>query len=316
MRADIEALRSRINRLKSIVAECGIPRDAPEQFKHILRTAPKMFKDFEKALRTHDLTVTRQIHEAVGQVESHIDMVVGAVKGKAIADNVRSGKGVDAAQPANSRLNNRLTRFMMPKMNAPLYSALVREFAGEDAIQGNAVRMDPWEVEAFSQWLTSDIILPGESKRLIESFATAEMDNMPSDERALLKSRLEDRPSIYKVESGGEINAGIESGAYMARDLLAPNEVIQIRDRATSKTLPKEAVFIARPVPVDGSATIYSLFGTIKELPPRLWSLLSPSLDKWREEFLNDNPNATPREFFRSHHARLRREMLAIVSKC
>ncbi|MBU0967120.1 MAG: hypothetical protein KKA54_12165, partial [Proteobacteria bacterium] len=68
---------------------------------------------------------------------------------------------------------------------------LVREFAGEDAVQGDTVYMDPVdEVEAFSQWLIHDIPLPSEKQSVIESFVQEESSNLPADELALLKLQL------------------------------------------------------------------------------------------------------------------------------
>ena len=92
--------------------------------------------------------------------------------GRTMGEAFKAGKDIDPALSKEDRLNNRLARFLLPRIDGPHYLSLVREFCGDDAVEGNTVRMDTrGETEDFTQWLFHDIVLKGESQRIIELFA-------------------------------------------------------------------------------------------------------------------------------------------------
>ena len=62
-----------------------------------------------------------------------------------MADAVRSGQVADPTLPADQRLLNRVTQFLLTKIDGPRYLSLIREFAGDDAVQGTTVYMDTGE---------------------------------------------------------------------------------------------------------------------------------------------------------------------------
>jgi hypothetical protein len=142
------------------------------------------------------------------------------------------------------------------------------------------------------------------------------MSKLPPDEQSLLKAHQADRPSIYKVvkmERDPETQG--KKDTYLVQDLLSPDYVIRIRDKFTSKSLSEGAVFMGRVIPIDSSNdSLFNVMGSINEYHLKLWSILSGSMDKWYKKFFKMNPNSTTQDFFRIHHARMRREIRDIVS--
>jgi hypothetical protein len=85
---------------------------------------------------------------------------------------------------------------------------------------------------------------------------------------------------------------------------------LKIRDRLSSLTLAEGDVFIGRVIPVTATATdLFSPLASVTELPPPLWSELSTLLQQWRDDDRRQYPDARPAEFFRRHHARIRRRI-------
>ena len=311
MRIDAKILQMRISRLKQLIADTCIPTDAPEEIRHVLNTAPTLLRDVEVAIQSNDPMVLAQGHDLLKTIETYIEWVMGTISGRIMAEAIKSGKDTHPSLNKEQRLNNRITRFLMTKIDGPKYLSLVREFAGEDAVEGNTVYMDPiGETEDFSQWLLHDTVLPGESQRIIDLFAIAERATLPPDEQDLLRMRLADRPSIYRVVKLSEDRKTLErNDIYLVQDLLSLDDIIRIKDRSTSRSLQRGSVFIGRALPIYTKDCLYCLMGTITELPNKLWSILSGSIDKLLWNYLEKNPGSTAQDFFRIHHARLRREI-------
>jgi len=308
-----ETLYMRISRLRRKINEGGsIPSNATDDIKHILRTAPKLLYDLEALREDGDSELFEKLHVALGQAEQMIEYALGTIYAKKFGEECRAGKETDSSLPADKRLLERMTRFMLTKIAGPQYIELVKEFAGEDAVQGTTVYMDPTEEsEAFVQWMMHDINLPGQSKRFIDLFAKSEMAKLPQDEQDLLKARQADRPSIYKVI---EIYKEPEKiNTYLVQDLLSPEVHLHIHDKSTSKSLRQGAIFMGRAIPFVGSAGLYQVMGAISEYPPKLWILLYNALSEWDKKFYKKHPGSTSQEFFRSHHSKLRKKMREIV---
>jgi hypothetical protein len=315
MLINAETLQMRISRLNRRIAErSDIPEETPEEIKHILKTAPRMLRDIEGAVRQNDYSTFGQIHEVLNRAETNIEWAIGTVHGIITDQRFKSGKVADPSSSTDKRLLDRITRYLLTKINGPAYISLVREFAGEDAVQGNTIHMDPVEEsEAFSQWMIFDIKPPGESQRIIDLFAKTELTKLPPDEQDLLKVRLADRPSIYKVvKLGGDQETPTDT--YLVQDLLSPDHIIRIHDKSTSKSLQPGSIFMGRVIPVISSDNLFHVMGAISAYPVKLWSILSVAVDKWSREFFEVNPNANIQDFFRSHHSRLRREIRTIVA--
>ena len=66
-------------------------------------------------------------------------------------------------------------------------------------------------------------------------------------------------------------------------------------------------------IPVISSDSLFGVMGSIAEYSAKLWDFLSRSVDHWSKEYYKANPGSGPQDFFRSHHARLRREIRNIV---
>ena len=312
MQVNVETLQMRIDRLKNLIAECPSDIDAPEEIRHILKTAPQMLNDAESALQSSDPMLFEQLHEALERTEVLVTWAVKAVQGKATAEAIKHGREADPDLAVDQRLLNRILKFSLTKVDGPTYLQLVKEFAGDDAVDGNTVYMDPiGETEAFSQWLMHDICLPGQPKRIIDLFAETHGAELPDDEKALLKLRQADRPSIYKVlELSGDHQT---PGIFLLQDMLSPSDSIRVWDISSSKTLTQGAIILGRAIPYDEKSDLFSLLGSLTELPEKLWAILLPHIDQWKAQYFNKHPQATPDGFYRACHARLRRKILEII---
>jgi len=233
-----------IDRLKHLIADCPSGIDAPEEIRHILETAPQVLKNAENALQSNDPILFEQLHEALERTEVFVTWATATIKGQGTAQAIKNGREADPLLPVEDRLLNRILKFSLTKVDGPTYLQLVKEFAGDDAVSGNTVYMDPTgETEAFSQWLVHDICLPGQQKRLIDIFAEKHSAELPDDEKALLRLRQADHPSIYKViDLSGDHEA---PGIYLIQDLLSPNDSLRIWDISSSKTLTRGPLFWA-----------------------------------------------------------------------
>jgi len=312
LRVNVETLKMRIDRLKHLIADCPSGIDAPEEIRHILETAPQVLKDAENALQSNDPILFEQLHEALERTEVFVTWATATIKGQGTAQAIKNGREADPLLPVEDRLLNRILKFSLTKVDGPTYLQLVKEFAGDDAVSGNTVYMDPTgETEAFSQWLVHDICLPGQRKRLIDIFAEKHSAELPDDEKTLLKLRQADRPSIYKVI---DLCRDHEApGIYLIQDLLSPNDSLRIWDISSSKTLTQGAIVLGRAIPYDEKSDLYSLLGSITELPKKLWAILLPHIDQWKVQYFENNPGATTVAFYRACHARLRRKILEIT---
>jgi len=199
-RVDRDSLRIRIARLKNMIRERPPTPDLPQTIQHILKTAPQGIRDLEITLQNSaSPSVLEQINAVLSQMESYIEWAAGEAGGRRAAENIRAGKAPDPGQPPDRRLMERITSFMIGKIDKEVYASLIRQWGGDDAVQGNIVSLDPRELDTLSQWMIFDVILSGQSRRLVEIYAQEAIDQLPSDERALLTAELNDRPSIYQV---------------------------------------------------------------------------------------------------------------------
>ncbi len=312
MRVNVKTLQMRIDRLKNLIAECPSGIDAPEEIQQILETAPQTLKQAENAIQTCNPAFLEELNETLKRTEVFVTWATATIKGQATAQAIKNGRETDADLAVDQRLLNRILKYLLTKVDGPTYLQLVKEFAGDDAVDGDTVYMDPTsETEAFSQWLLHDICLPGQPKRIIDLFAEKHSEKLPDDEKALLKLRQADRPSIYKViDLSGDHEA---PGIYLIQDLLSPNDSLRIWDISSSKTLTQGAIVLGRAILYDEKSDLYNLLGSITELPEKLWAILSPDIEKWKKQYFESNPGAMTVTFFRAYHARLRRRILEIT---
>lgn len=314
MKVDGESILFRIDRLKRDLASLPEVPEQPEfpaEMRELLKLTPVVLTEIELSIRcgspSEPLVDLEKIHQMLSLVESRVQWVKGAKGGERIADDVRNHREPAPVLPPDRRLLQRMTGFLMSRLDRSAFQNLAREWGGPGTVVGNTLRLDPGEVDAFSQWLLHDRVLPGHSKRPIELFSEELAGFLPSDERSVLDSWLADRPSIYRV-----VKIRPEE-TFLVRDLLEPEEVIRIQDQATSHALKKDDVFIGRAILQDESRKVYGLLGSILELPPPLWEKLSPFLEELSSQHFSRNPGATSQNFFRAHHARLRRKIWEIA---
>ena len=288
MRVNVKTLQMRIDRMKNLIAGCPSGIDAPEEIQQILETAPQTLRQAENAIQTSNPAFLEELNETLKRTEVFVTWATATIKGQATAQAIKNGREADADFAVDQRLLNRILKFSLTKVDGPTYLQLVKEFAGDDAVDGNTVYMDPTgETEAFSQWLVHDICLPGQPKRIIDLFAEKHSAELPDDEKALLKLRQADRPSIYKViDLSGDHEA---PGIYLIQDLLSPNDSLRIWDISSSKTLTQGAIVLGRTIPYDEKSDLYSLLGSITELPEKLWAVLSPDIEKWKKQYFESN---------------------------
>jgi len=301
----------RIDRLKHLLAECPPAIDASEEIQDILQKAPQMLRYAEQSLQTDNPVLLEELGETLDRTEVLVTWATKTIKGQATAQAIKEGREADPSLEVDRRLLNRMLKFMLVLVDGPMYLQMVKEFAGDDAVDGDKVYMDPiGESEAFSQWLMHDIRLPGQNERAIDLFAKAHADGLPDDEKHLLELRRADRPSIYKVI---DLSGGHEApGIYLIQDLLSPDDSLRIWDISSSKTLSRGAIILGRAIPYDANSDLYNLLGTVTQVPDKLWAILSPIVDQWKAHYSNEHPQATPDAFFRANHARLRRKIIEI----
>ena len=158
---DRDSLRIRIARLKNMIKERPPTPDLPETIQHILKTAPEGIRNLEITLQNAaNFHTLEQINAVLYQMESYIEWAAGEAGGRRIAKNIRAGKAPNPDQPPDRRLMERITSFMMGKVDREVYSSLIRQWGGDDAVQGDTVSLDPRELDALSQWIIFDVILP------------------------------------------------------------------------------------------------------------------------------------------------------------
>ena len=311
---DRDSLKIRIARLKSMIKERPPTPDLPQTIQHILKTAPDSIRDLEITLQSATSPhVLEQINTVLHQMESYIEWAAGEAGGRKIAQNIRAGREPDSGLPPDRRLMERITSFMIGKIDKEVYSSLIRQWGGDDAVQGDIVSLDPRELDALSQWIIFDVVLPGQSRRLIEMYAQEAINQLPDDERALLTAELNDRPSIYQVAKFPvDMKTHKRKPTYIVRDLLA-SEPLRIRDRATSLSLHQGAIFIGRAIPFNQKTATYTLLGSITEISSRVWSEVSVFMDESYKNYCEKIEGASVQGFFRSHHALLRQRLQEIT---
>lgn len=308
---DLERMRVKIEYLRRRLREDTTHPDTPEQARHIIDTAPHALERIERLLLGGDPSAAAQAAALLADVGQYIELAVGTARACETTEAIRDGRHTDPSLPAVDRLMNRLTRFVASRLVQERALALMRELCGDDAVQGTSVCMDmSWETEAFSLWLLHDVVPPGESRRLIDTFAEQEGRDLPDDERSLLQARLRDRPSFYKVvKLPQDRKTGARKATFLVQDLLYPEEVIRITDRSCSRVLRKGVVFIGRASPISDIERRYELLGTITEIPPPQWQQLAAKLQVWTEEAAGDHSTATARDIFRQRHVQILREI-------
>jgi hypothetical protein len=313
VRANTEIIKMRIDRLKHMLAECPSGIDASEKIQDILQKAPQMLQHAERTLQTGNPVLLQALYEALDRTEVLVTWATKSIQGQAAAQAIKEEREADPSLEVDQRLLNRMLKFMLTLVDGPMCLQMVKEFAGDDAVDGDKIYMDPvGESEAFSQWLMHDICFPGQKERAIDLFAKAHADELPDDEKQLLKLRQADRPSIYKViDLCGDHQS---SGIYLIQDLLSSNDSLRVWDISSSKTLSQGAIILGRAISYDANSDLYNMLGTVTQLPDKLWAILSPIVDQWKTHYFNEHPQATPDAFFRAHHARLRRKIIEITN--
>jgi hypothetical protein len=309
-RSDRDSPRIRIARLKNMIKECPSTPDLPQTIQHILKTALQGIRDLEITLQNATSPhVLEQINAVLSQMESYIEWAAGEAGGRRAAENIRAGRAPDPDKPPDRRFMERITSFVMGKIDKEVYLSLIRQWGGDDAVQGDIVSLDPRELDALSQWMMFDIVFPGQSRRLIEIYTQEAIDQLPDDERALLTAELNDRPSIYQIAKiPVDMKTHKRKSTYIVKDLLT-NEPLRIRDRATSLSLHQGAIFIGRAIASNHKEATYTLLGSITEISSRVWSEISVFIDELHKNHCKKMKGASAQEFFRSHYALLRRRL-------
>ncbi|MBU0992182.1 MAG: hypothetical protein KJ737_06775 [Proteobacteria bacterium] len=308
MEINIDRIQARLLKLRQLLDTCPLYKGAQEEIKQILNQAPQLLMAVEALLRSNDSQVFNQLNDVLTTAETDIEWAVGVAKGDEIVKRIKDGTETHTDLPARERLLNRLLTFSMTFIDKEIYLKLFQEFGGD--VDGDRAYMDPGEeTEAFSQWLLYDRIIPGQSCVLIKLFAQSKMDELPSDEQALLNGYLKNWPSVFEVI---EINR--KKNIYTVKDHLSGKH-LKFRDKSTSETLKKNAIFIGRAIPFHVGENLYYPLGKILELSDTLWRILSGHVHEWAGAYYREHPGASSQDFFRSINARLRRKLLEITGK-
>ena len=143
MRVNVKTLQMRIDRMKNLIAGCPSGIDAPEEIQQILETAPQTLRQAENAIQTSNPAFLEELNETLKRTEVFVTWATATIKGQATAQAIKNGREADADLAADQRLLNRILKFSLTKVDGPTYLQLVKEFAGDDAVDGNTVYMDP-----------------------------------------------------------------------------------------------------------------------------------------------------------------------------
>jgi hypothetical protein len=262
-----------------------------------------MFELVERSISAGESVNLAEIEVLLARTDSFLDDVarLEGVVGTNVRPRLEASLPPDPSAPPHQRLAERLYGFVHSRLDPATFIALVREWAGEDAFQGNACVADRAVLAEMSVWLVYDRILPGLDRRGIDCFAETQGINLPREEQALLRHWRQDRPSLYRIES---IRLGKR---YDARDLLADG-VHRVRDGTNSRTLTSGAIVLARFAPYEGG-TDFGTLGSLTGVPRKVWPSLREFAEGLREEHRKRFPDASTVTFFREHHARIRRRL-------
>jgi len=107
--------------------------------------------------------------------------------------------------------------------------------------------------------------------------------------------------------------SGRRQAVSLVEDLLEARHKIRIRDRSTSISLNPGQVFVGRAIPLDENDKTYHLLGSVSSLRPQLWAILEPKIEEWHDRFRKDPAVPWGQQFYRAHHAQIRRLILQIV---
>lgn len=143
LKVNTETIQMRIDRLKNMIAECPSGKEAPGNIQHILETAPQIIKNAESTLQTNIPEVLEELNDALEQTEVLVTWATGTIKGQAMAQAIKNGHEAEPDLPVDQRLLNRITKFMLAKVDSSAYLQMVKEFSGNDAVDGNTVYIDP-----------------------------------------------------------------------------------------------------------------------------------------------------------------------------
>jgi hypothetical protein len=305
VRDDLETLRARAARLRSLLAEAPDRPEYPEEVGRVLRGSPLVLSMFEKDLETCTPSARRSMDEFLTRLESLLEWTTARARGTNSALEIQAGRPSDPSLPVESRLNRRLTEYLSAKLGESRFLAQVREWGGEDAVRGKTVHLDPGEFSRFSGWLLFDVPLGPGGESALRLFADKNASLLATDERDLLNRWLQDRPSIYRVQA-----LRPEEG-YTAFDVIREDS-IRIQDRTSSRTISTGAFFMGRPVPA-GEEGVYALAEPLSEIAPRVW----PAFERRMRELLDRHRASAAgrggKDFFRTQHAELFRILASLV---
>lgn len=300
---DQDPLLARIARARVRLSECLASPRVPPEVRPFLHEAPAMLEQVERSIAAGESVNPAAIEVLLEKIDSFLEDI-GGLHGLLGADaGRRPGASLvpDPGSPPHRRLAERLYDFVQRRLDPTSFIALTREWAGEDAFRGNAFVGDRAVMAEHSAWLVYDKIPPGQDRRGVECFAESEGKSLPREEQAFLRLWLQDRPSVYRVES-------IRPGkGFSARDLL-DDTVLRVRDWTNSRTLTSGAIVLARFAPFEGG-TDYGLLGSLTAVPRKVWPRLKEFVDGLHEEYRGATPGAGAVAFFRAHHAQIRRRL-------
>lgn len=304
---DRDTLRARIARGRARLAEFLASSRLPPEAGALIHDAPAMLDLVDRSISAGEPVNLGEIELVLEKIDRFLeDAVRGAGgAGGTLGDRTDAGLPPDPSAPPHRRLAERLYTFVQRRLDPATFVALVREWAGEGAFQGNVCVADRAIMAELSVWLIYDRILPGHDRRAIDWFAEDDGKSLPEEEQALLRFWRQDRPSLYRIES---IRPGKR---YDARDLLA-DDVLRVRDWTNSRTLSSGAIVAARFAPYEGG-TDYGALGPLTGVPRKVWPRLKEFVEELRAEYRKKAPGASTVAFFRKHHAQIRRRLYELT---
>jgi hypothetical protein len=291
-----------ISHLQDRLKNSPFQEDLSGEVKKILIEAPKLLERIKSDLNNNLIPDFNRLDQILQEISAAVIWACGESRGRIMAENAKAGNMNDLSIPVNMRLQQRQIIFLSEYLGVEGYLNLVKEWEGEDAVQGKTVHMDPREIESFGYWMFHDKIIPGQNRRLIDIFVDKVMKELPEDEKTFLKALHTDRPSFYKVISLKKHQP------YLVKDLLN-NDELRIKDMLSSETLYQGAIFLGRSYLLDDEKKLFGLLGKIDVLTKELWIKLSPYID----EMLKKHRELNTKDAFRACHIDIRKRIDMLV---
>lgn len=210
----------------------------------------------------------------------------------------RLGSAVTTTAGAERRLRDRIQQFAYQPRFGEEFDRALPQFFGEEVARTRTLVADEEEIPDFQEWYFFDY-LTSSGEPIIDIFARQQGPKLTEKERELLD--LWRRWNRYRLF---EVQKVMPGTGVVVEDLLS-GETLEVHDRSASRTLPRWAIFLARPLYTD--RLHFTGAGTL--LPPTKKEVVLDYSRQLLADFQAWHPGATVDEFYQRHGLDIRQFM-------